>query len=474
MLNSSIVFGVALVCFIGGFVCKSLLIDDSQTVQEKPTFERMERMSNSTLKINEYVGRVSDQTKDKAQVSVALPQPLQVIHDFDENLLRDAIDSKQDSILKVAFSEICYKDSYEAARILTIMSRDGKRLELIGEMLIIWGAHDPLAAYKWLEVKKYAKGEFGLDSQRLELIVSIASKYPDYAESRINLFTDINDQNRVYREIARAKVRMNPAESLDWLQSLASKDTPLASLDVSYKAVMMDFMKSDLAKVADAVKALEPSEIKAQLVPEIVFNYAKNDIESGLAWIESLESNDLKTIAYDGMISAAAGDEPELVLDRILSDPDAVNRHLLNAVFRYAGSMDSSVVAHQFSRVPKGLQAGVSATITQAMLDRDAHQAVKWIEGLSGGDSFDNAARTAADFFAYTDQDVAFMWASQIQSIDKRRSALSNLVNQVPDYQLTNFTEKLDRTLFSDADFAAMQTIVDRRLQNQEMALVLP
>ena len=189
----------------------------------------------------------------------------------------------------------------------------------------------------------------------------------------------------------------------------------------------------------------------------ILYEIAKEDVDSALQSVSLFSSEVSKTIAFSGIFAALQ--TPEQFIDTLSNEQIDNDKNLEQNLIRIWTSKDSEAVKSWFeSLAASARKEDIRLIIFHDYINSAPTEAASWFVKHSKPENYQSDVEQAATFLTYSDPEIALTWTKRQTNIDIN-SALESLLETAA-RNSPNFVEKnLDLVVDRDKKVAIALTI---------------
>lgn len=348
------------------------------------------------------------------------------------------------------------------------------------ELLNIWGMKDPLFFYDWMKANQLKLESGAYDSLEVNTLWKLSELDPYRAHEFSSNLNDKSDQETILIEAAFALSGTDPEAGFAWLEKL-SQDESVSQrvLSESYLSIVGGYSKANPKEAAQLVAGLNPSELQEKLAQTVAASFAKEDMESAVAWLDSLDTDASRAAGWNGIFEDTLNTDQAALIDQILNRKDLFatsstgNFELLMNLADYAPEQ----LGERFLEVfPEDQQQRAADVFVSSLIRDDIQKAADWADDRIHGAALNEAATRLAEHYMYGNQEPreSIGWAARIEDPEQRTNLLHGLIHHANAKHLETISEVLETVDLTEGERVDLDRQIATRLDYEFTPLVLP
>lgn len=383
----------------------------------------------------------------------------------------------QREILTEMVFDLSERDPQAAARLVENADPE-LRAALLFPLLDNWKTSDPAAALLWLQSHKTDLSESEYATSQRSVLKAYARQDPVFVYAQLNQLAEDELRNDLLFEIAGGWADKDPSGAVAWLATLSDESISPEALTGAYVRVMESYVSVDPNAAAQAIQALDSKSLQMQLAPVAAAEIATTDLESALAWIQTLSNTDARGASIAAIASQTLQAQPEAAFEVLVSFPELYGDNgssLSNALYSLA-HREPNLLKKRFGEIPASAQAEISAALAQVWLDDPAASQIdlQWLQNLPTGEARDGSARVLANYHSGDNPSQAIRWAETLSQSAERLDLIGAVLNDSPSDQLPTLAGIVSTLKIPPDEKEKLETLLNKRLEETYSSLVLP
>lgn len=392
--------------------------------------------------------------------------PLELLSRLSPESLLAALGQLDDVIAEKAMDELYDIDRTLALEIAQ-SSIEGRMYE---RLMNVWGKKDPLFFYDWMKSNALKLSEGAYDSLEVNTLWKMTDLDPEKAHAFASNLRDRTDREIVLVETARALAQVDPERGFEWLAKLSEDETVSQRvLAEGYKRIVSEYSKAKPREAAALVGQLDSVSLQRDLAKSIAPHFVAKDLSATSAWLDSLESPDVRAAGWNGILIAADEKDRAKYIESVLARPEIFGSDSTSQyeLILNLAAWGTDQVAERFNQFfPESHRVTAAESLVSEMMDSDVQTAVDWVQSDLQGPAYEGAAVLIAEKFMYAKSDPkeAFRWAGEVSDPALRISMYQNFVDGSASDDLDLILESLDSLKLSYSERIDLEQRIGERM----------
>ena len=341
-------------------------------------------------------------------------------------------------------------------------AQETERNDWVYESLLVYGRDSPDQALQWIEEQVR---DYGLKGHFMGAVFrGLVRDDPQAALAKIDELESGGQRNQLLYLTVSEWGQQDIESVFDWMESQSSSPF-LAGL---YGQVMGQYIEQAPAEASSLISMMEKGADKSNFASQAAFQYATQNPQDALAWVETLEG-EAKNFGLMGLMESwAAGPEALAAINFAKAQPtDSGSPELFTMAAMKLSQHDPGTLARELPNFTEDQQTIAAGQLAQVYSARSPEKVKDWITSLDPGAVRDQATRIALNTLRHSDTGTAFELAQTFDDEILRRGELQELLLEwVPTDPEGAVAALNSSTVLSEASKAQLRDFIARQAPN--------